>query len=1395
MSSELQEHNLDYTSQTYTQSACKGQFGAQVLGKRLHFQGSKSTIASKPRSNSQQLYSSKNYSKRQTNKNLKPVNLDQHMPNIHRNKMLRRWKESRQKEALEQREESKTWKNIERKEGAMKGVELTQADKKEWDDVLGPGEELGCGEELAQSGELDWEVGLEQGKEFDSDEGKDSLELLSDSCSDREEEMRAVVGWLNREEEGWEVVRNSKTGSLKVPVDGCFVVQSATQKCDEQIVHNDGLNINQTHTSVKLYDKAYTDGLFTDEMFSNRFYQNHIFSNEINTNELCLDKTDTVCMFPDVCDAGEALADVDGLFECDLFEQSKPSGTLEIEEVGDHGDTVMLSVGEGSESSNGSLSSFIEEYGKESKQDNKELLENPSPLLGKSSPDMQTGISQDPSHTDDPLDLKSDREAGILSELSHQPGSSSSSLCSSEAMTTYDEMERNYAIPSQSALSKSTSSDFSMTSELELPFASSAVCFKPIHKKSQQTQVEQCDGQKEESSEVQDGQSVIATERSQAVPEEHVYEETEPKFQSKTFLQTRKYLMTRSISVETPPNGLNQMSPTLSGKERLMLHPQSCYRHNFLGDSLPTLTGSLGCLSQESSCPSNDLCINTMQIPPPFELSSITKRPIRKSTPALPNDISASCRKLDFGFKRYFLPLRFLRKSERRSLADSRSVSSRSSSESSPQESCKRFSIIRQNVGTIEPQRAHNCSLPSSPSSFLLHKNKQRPGLTTHHNNSVTVTTAPSSWDMLGVEPDDFVHYPFVKPLPFLKPRSFSSPNVDSSVYENVLNTNPHYENVQLRLLNPSSQNQRSQSSANDTDGYVDMSSLPGFQSKGQSSEQETESAYTICSPNVWCDGSVSVSVGMPCTKKEERKSSERLTVNYSRAFYTAKELLDSETQHVKTLKLLSENIDANEKLREFWGELPVIYSLHQDLISQLETRIKEWDQNDGIADIILAKKVDFSVFSSFISHHDNRMKALDEMDNTLDGNCLKQQLLQVIVRVLQYHVLLTDYLNNISPDSREYEDAQAALAVVSDVADQANNNLKNGADLLRLVRIEHSVLGLKNLLQPGRLFVKEGTLMKVSRKSKQPRHLFLMSDIMLYTYPQQDGKYRLINTLALTGMEVTKLLVENNYQNALKIEVKDICITLSACTSIERDDWFVTLNRTIADLGSFLEVPSGGFKKPGVCLGENAPSMVSVSQVAVCMNCPVHFSLTHRRHHCHACGKVVCRDCCRNKVPLKYMKNKRAKVCDKCYSELSKHEGDVAMVTENLSRPLSAVFQNIHPPNLWRGRKGQVSFNQVTGSEGEMSGTLQRSRNSKRSWKSLWFLLKDKVLYTYPQPEERLACESLPLLGFSVRSESEGDSSMFQLYHKTTLYYTFKAQDMHTAQRWVNAMEEATVL
>lgn len=512
------------------------------------------------------------------------------------------------------------------------------------------------------------------------------------------------------------------------------------------------------------------------------------------------------------------------------------------------------------------------------------------------------------------------------------------------------------------------------------------------------------------------------------------------------------------------------------------------------------------------------------------------------------------------------------------------------------------------------------------------------------------------------------------------------------------------------------------------------------------------------------------------------------------------------------------------DRLRESLNELPDVYTLHRRILSELENRIRQWEESQRIADVILSRRAEFVVYTTYIGHYDRSMSLLEESCRTSpafaaivrqfeqqspvgENLSLKHQLLQVIVRVAQYRMLLTDYLNNLSPDSKEYEDTQAAVVIVSDIADQANDSLKDGENLLRLVNIEYSVRGQRDLLQPGRVFVKEGTLMKVSRKSRQPRHLFLMNDVMLYTYPQQDGKYRLKNTLLLTGMKVTKPVIEN-VQNALKIETADISIILSASSCSERDDWFYTLSRTVSDHArgpaAFHSGPGESRDRLWLSLGEKAPTLVPVSQVMMCMNCTSDFSLTLRRHHCHACGRIVCRSCSRNRYPLKYMKGRVAKVCDHCYGELKKRDaatsarGDVCELTGNnsprpnrSSRPLSAVFQSLHPPSLWRHRKGTVTFMQVSVPEdGSISGTLQRSKRSKRNWKRLWFRLKDK---------EKVATESLPLLGFTVklpdRPEGDDQANVFQLYHKKTLFYTFKAEDNHTAQRWVNAMEEATVL
>ncbi|XP_036414856.1 FYVE, RhoGEF and PH domain-containing protein 5 isoform X1 [Colossoma macropomum] len=868
--------------------------------------------------------------------------------------------------------------------------------------------------------------------------------------------------------------------------------------------------------------------------------------------------------------------------------------------------------------------------------------------------------------------------------------------------------------------------------------------------------------------------------------------------------------------------------------------------------SLPCVITSSGSFSQRSHQSSSGVSTPTslVDIPPPFELAYITKRPVTKSSPSLliQHESSDKPKKKKTSFKR-FLALKFRKKTDSKTHGDGSVRSSRSSSESSHHGPVRVIELDRRSTSSspqLQSRIVKSQRNSDFPATFVVYKDRQK-------RNGV-----PKTYGNRGISRvesfEDRSRPPFM-PLPLTKPRSISFPSADTSDYENIPAMSSDYENIQIPPGRPTrsvtiteffDDHNRTTAPANENDGYVDMNSFAGIENKTNTQEQEAESAYTEPFPVCPAPASLSADEDHGRTSEEEEgcgdHSYDRQIDGRSRAYYVAKELLDSEREHLKTLKLLQEDFreaveeavgDDGEpvleegRLGEILSTLPQAYQLHLHIFTELDTKIKQWEDSPRVVGVFLTSRAEFGVFTTYINEYDRNMALLEESCRRSQAFAdivkqfeqqnaegvqvpVKHQLQQVIVRVLQYRMLLTDYLNNLSPDSKEYEDTQAALVIVSEIADQANDSLKEGENLLRLVHIESSVKGKRALLQPGRVFVKEGTLMKVSRKSRQPRHLFLMNDVMLYTYPQQDGKYRLKNTLPLSGMKVSKPVVDN-VLNTLRIEVNDVTITLSASSLAEREDWFHTLSRAIADHAAGLNTFSSSSEareKLWMSLGEAAPVLVPISHAMMCMNCASDFSLTLRRHHCNACGKVVCRACSRNRYPLKYLKDRVAKVCDRCYTELKKRGGNVPMAcgsasphTNRASRPLSAVFQSLQTPSLWKSRKSTSPLAQVSvGAEGStMSGSLQRRKKSKRKWKRLWFLLKDKVLYTFTAREDKVASESLPLQGFTVKlsehSEGEDTDSIFQLYHKKTLYYTFRADDQHTARRWVNAMEEATVL
>ncbi|XP_071461979.1 FYVE, RhoGEF and PH domain-containing protein 5 isoform X1 [Marmota flaviventris] len=877
--------------------------------------------------------------------------------------------------------------------------------------------------------------------------------------------------------------------------------------------------------------------------------------------------------------------------------------------------------------------------------------------------------------------------------------------------------------------------------------------------------------------------------------------------------------------------------------------------------SLPCVIGSSGSFSQRNHLPSSGTSTpsSVVDIPPPFDLACITKRPITKSSPSLLLDSEApdkATKKKKSSFKR-FLALTFKKKSESKGHGDLSVSSSRSSSESSYHGPPRLLDLDRRSFGN-SPQlksRAGKLRASESPSSLIFYRDGKRKGI-------------PPSRTVSRVESfEDRSRPPFL-PLPLTKPRSISFPNADTSDYENIPAGNSDYENIQIPPRRPAragtftklfEEQSRALSTANENDGYVDMSSFNAFENRQQSAEQEAESAYT--EPYKVCPISVVAPKEDPTSDEEQGSSEEEDSAprdpslthkgeGQSRALVVAQELLASEKAYVQALQHLRRDFHgavlralddmdqegrdalAREELRQGLSELPAIHDLHQGILEDLEDRLSNWEGQQKVADVFLAREQEFDHHAAHILQFDRYLALLAE--NCLlsprlaaavrefeqgqhgDGQSAKHRLLRVVQRLFQYQVLLTDYLNNLRPDSAEYDDTQGALSLISKVTDRANDSMEQGENLQKLVHIDHSVRGQGDLLQPGREFLKEGTLAKVRGKSRHPRHLFLMSDVLLYTYPQKDGKYRLKSSLAVANMKVSRPVMEK-VPYALKIEVPECCLLLSASSCAERDEWYSCLSRALPEdykaqaLAAFhhsVEIR----ERLGVSLGERPPTLVPVTHVMMCMNCGCDFSLTLRRHHCHACGKIVCRNCSRNKYPLRYLKDRMAKVCDGCYGELKKRGGAVPGPMRerpvSMSFPLtSARFSSgsalsaVFPSTFKKQKKVPSALTEVAASgEGSaISGYLSRCKRGKRHWKKLWFVIKGKVLYTYVASEDKVALESMPLLGFTIAPEKEEGGGqagpMFHLYHKKTLFYSFKAESAGAAQRWMQAMEDASVL
>jgi len=107
----------------------------------------------------------------------------------------------------------------------------------------------------------------------------------------------------------------------------------------------------------------------------------------------------------------------------------------------------------------------------------------------------------------------------------------------------------------------------------------------------------------------------------------------------------------------------------------------------------------------------------------------------------------------------------------------------------------------------------------------------------------------------------------------------------------------------------------------------------------------------------------------------------------------------------------------------------------------------------------------------------------------------------------------------------------------------------------------------------------------------------------------------------------------------------------LCAQSPEEKFDWILDVNNAIKELQKSQQtLKLDDSNRPAADLGQ-APVWVPDSDVSSCPLCKTPFTLFFRKHHCRACGIVVCGNCSTHSLilPLDTLK---VRVCDTCYKQ-----------------------------------------------------------------------------------------------------------------------------------------------
>ncbi|XP_019371006.1 PREDICTED: FYVE, RhoGEF and PH domain-containing protein 4 isoform X1 [Gavialis gangeticus] len=529
-----------------------------------------------------------------------------------------------------------------------------------------------------------------------------------------------------------------------------------------------------------------------------------------------------------------------------------------------------------------------------------------------------------------------------------------------------------------------------------------------------------------------------------------------------------------------------------------------------------------------------------------------------------------------------------------------------------------------------------------------------------------------------------------------------------------------------------------------------------------------------------------------------------------------ASELLHTERAYVSRLDLLDQGFyskllaEANrgsfpaEVVNKIFSNISSINAFHSKfLLPELEKRMQEWILTPRIGDILQKLAPFLKMYGEYVKNFDNAMELVktwtersplfksiiqDIQKQKVCGSLtLQHHMLEPVQRIPRYEMLLKDYLRKLPQDSLDWKDAEKSLEIISTAASHSNSAIRKMENLKKLLEIYEMLGEEEDIVNPSNELIKEGQILKLAARntSAQERYLFLFNNMLLYCVPKFSlvgSKFSVRTRVGIDGMKIIETHNEE-YPHTFQVSGKERTLELQASSAQDKEEWIKALQNTIEAFQQRNETFRNAIAKEyedmpaevsNAELGKRAPRWIRDNEVTMCMKCKEPFNaLTRRRHHCRACGHVVCWKCSDYKAHLEYDSNKLNKVCKDCYHIITG-------CTDSEEKKKRGILEI---------ESAEVSGNSV------ICSFLQYMEKSK-PWQKAWCVIPKHealVLYMYGAPQDVKALATIPLLGYTVDDtpRSADLPHSFKLTQSKSVH-SFAADSEELKQKWLKVINLA---